>query len=90
MITFFLQPAQLCRTFRRSPPSVSTRVVSWNEAAEMKLSVDSEAQGDPDIGSAARRRRPPDSDHLAVLLVEDEAGRPARDDELRVAGRRRP
>ena len=40
--------------------SVSTRVVSWNDAAEMKLSVESEAFVIPKSSDRPIAGRPPD------------------------------
>jgi hypothetical protein len=60
MITFSLSPRSLS-TLPAIAASVSTRVVSWNEAAEMKLSVDSEARVMPSRIGRLVAGRPPDS-----------------------------
>ena len=73
--------------------SVSTRVVSWNEAAEMKLSVESEALRDPEQQGLPRRRFSavgldclvdPEDAGPVDLLARHEPGIPGLDD-LRLA-----
>ena len=50
--------------------SVSTRVVSWNDAAEMKLSVEREALVIPSSSGSAMAGSPPRPMTLRVLLIE--------------------
>jgi hypothetical protein len=68
-ITFSFSPTSLSR-LPCTEASVSTRVVSWNDAAEMKLRVCRLALVMPSrIGSPLRRARP-FGDRLVVDLVE--------------------
>src|ERR1700676_2339053 len=58
MITFSLSPTSRS-TLPLMADSVSTRVVSWNDAAEMKLSVDSDAFVIPSSSGSAIAGSPP-------------------------------
>src|SRR5215469_240577 len=58
MITFSLSPTSRS-TLPLIADSVSTRVVSWNDAAEMKLSVDSDALVIPSSSGSAIAGSPP-------------------------------
>ena len=66
--------------------SVRTRVVSWNDAAEMKLSVDSDALVIPSsTGCAVAAGLPPLLDRAFVLFLEAELVHLFVHQELRVA-----
>ncbi len=71
MITFSLKPRSLS-TLPSVAASVSTRVVSWKDAAEMKLSVSSEAFVMPSSTGVASAGLPPCLDDAAVLRFEVE------------------
>src|SRR5208283_49859 len=58
MITFSFSPTSLS-TLPLMADSVSTRVVSWNDAAEMKLSVEREALVMPSSSGSAMAGSPP-------------------------------
>ena len=65
--------------------SVRTRVVSWKLAAEMKLSVESDALGDAEKEGAADGGTSAGHEHLLVFGVEAEAVRLLVDEEAGVA-----
>ena len=65
--------------------SVSTRVVSWNDAAEMNESVESDALVIPSSSGRPVAGRPPAGNHALVLFHEPEAIDLLLDQELGVA-----
>ena len=65
--------------------SVRTRVVSWNDAAEMNESVESDAFVIPSSSGRPCAGRPPLGDHALVLFHEPEAVDLLLDQELGVA-----
>jgi hypothetical protein len=65
--------------------SVSTRVVSWNDAAEMNESVDSDAFVIPSSSGRPVAGRSAVGDHALVLFHEAEAIDLLLDEELRIA-----
>ena len=69
MITFSLKPRRRS-TLPSVAASVRTRVVSWNDAAEMKLSVSSEALVIPSNTGVASAGLPPCSTTRCVLFFE--------------------
>ena len=71
MITFSLKPRRRS-TLPSVAASVRTRVVSWNDAAEMKLSVSSEALVMPSSTGARFRRLAALLDYALVLFLEIE------------------
>ena len=65
--------------------SVSTRVVSWNDAAEMNESVESDAFVMPSSSGRPVAGRPPVDEHALVLFEEAELVHLLVDQELGVA-----
>ena len=84
MMTFSLRPRS-SSTLPSRAASVSTLVVSWNEAAERKLSVASEALVMPRMISSHLAGSPPAATACCVLLVEDQPVDHAPGQEARVA-----
>ncbi len=65
--------------------SVSTRVVSWNDAAEMNESVESDAFVMPSSSGRPFAGKPPFDEHALVLFLEAELVHLLLDEELGVA-----
>ena len=69
MITFSFSPTSWS-TLPSIAASVSTLVVSWNDAAEMKHSVDSDALVMPSSSGSAIAGSPPFVQYPVVFLFE--------------------
>ena len=85
MITFSLRPSS-GSDLPSIAASVSTRVVSWKDAADSHDSVASDAFVMPMSSGRPEAGLPPSDDDPAVLVLEA----PALDELARAAGRCRP